>query len=488
VIYAVVPLVVAIVCLWLGRRLATVLVILAYLSIEGFLKLLSNYNRIVHVGLDIIVLLLAGYFVLQAVVERRAHLDELPYTKLILVYALWMVLQLLNPFSPGLTQSIAAFKIHLTMVPLYFIAASVFRNREDIIKFCFGMSLIVFVPYGMSLLQYALGPSSVLDLSPRFWVNLGYYHEFRPFGTSAVPGGSSVMAYLVVPLSVVLLSIPDARKTMKPLALLSIMLAAGTFIVSGVRQVFLACALIIAVMAVLMMMRRSGRIAVVAALVGLVGFGAYVGVQTYLRPMSKEAIARDPRSPDIWREREVTDRLLTLSTGSTYVTARDNPLAIIMVRATKFPFGAGMGRTGSASGTFKSNLTGNAESARIQAQVGWSDSFFADMIAEGGIPALIMLLWILIGMTWRAYRLSRTAQDPAIMAASAALCGFYVSVLAMSYGSTALLGNPVTAFFWFFSGMCAGMQKIESQQLKDRGQVEVLEDAAEDGLTPATWR
>ena len=169
-IYAVVPLVVAIVCLWLGRRLATVLLILAYLSVEGFLKLLSNYNRIVHVGLDIIVLLLAGYFVLQAVVERRAHLDELPYTRLILVYAFWMVLQLLNPFSPGLTQSIAAFKIHLTMVPLYFIAASVFRNREDIIKFCFGMSLIVLVPYGMSLLQYALGPTSVLALSPRFWV------------------------------------------------------------------------------------------------------------------------------------------------------------------------------------------------------------------------------------------------------------------------------------------------------------------------------
>ena len=291
-IYAIVPLVVAIACLWLGRRLATALLILFYLSIEGFLKLMSNYNRVVHVGLDIIVLLLAGYFVLQAVVERRAHLDELPYTKLILVYAVWMVLQLLNPFSPGLLQSIAAFKVHLTMVPLYFIAATLFREPRDLIKFVFGLTLIVFVPYVMSLVQYALGPSSVLDLSPRFWANISYYHDWRPFGTSAVPGGSSVMAFLVTPLTIALLVAPGVRKTIKPIALISILLAAGTFVVSGVRQVFLGCVFAILVMGALMLMRRSGRIFVVVALVAVLGFGGYVGVATYLRPMAKEAIAQ----------------------------------------------------------------------------------------------------------------------------------------------------------------------------------------------------
>src|SRR5262245_24354002 len=169
--------------------MATAMMILAYLSIEGFLKMRSNYNQIVHVGLDIIVLSLALVLVLQAVVRQRAHLDELPYTRLILVYALWMVLQVLNPYSPGLVQSVASFKVHLTMVPLYFIAATLFDEPRDVVKFIFGLTLIAMVPYVVALVQYALGPSSVLDLSPRYWANISYYHDWRPFGTSAVPGG-----------------------------------------------------------------------------------------------------------------------------------------------------------------------------------------------------------------------------------------------------------------------------------------------------------
>ncbi len=484
-IYAVIPLLVALVCLWLGRRMATALVILGYLSIEGFLKLLSNYNRVVHIGLDVIVLSLAGSLVLGAVMEHRAHLDELPFTKLILVYALWMILQVLNPFSPGLVQSLASFKIHLTMVPLYFIAATLFRNTEDIIRFVFGLTIIALVPYAMSLIQYALGPSSFLDLSPRFWSNISYYHEFRPFGTSAVPGGSSVFAYLIVPISVGLLAIPTARRGMKPIAMLSILLAAGTFVVSGVRQVLLGCVLAVVTMAILLMMRRSGRVALIAAMLAVIGFAGYVGVTTFLRPMATEAVLRDPRAPDIWRQRDVTQRLGTLAHASVYREARDNPIPVIWTRVRKFPFGAGLGRTGSALGAFKEQIAVDMQSAAVQSEIGWADNFMADMIAEGGVPALIMLLAVLFGMTIQAFRLARTATDPVISVTAAAMAGFYLSIIAMSWGSQPLLGNPITAFFWFFSGMCAAMIRIEQNEARQREQAEALEDALDPGLRPS---
>lgn len=488
-IYAVIPLVVAFVCLWLGRRMASALLIMTYLSIEGFLKLLSNYNRIVHVGLDLIVLSLAAYLILQAIVERRAALDELPYTKLIMVYGLWMVLQLLNPFSPGLIQSIAAFKIHLTMVPLYFIAATLFRTPQDVTKFLFGMTLISLIPSSMALAQYALGPSSVLDLSPRFWANISYYHEWRPFGTSAQPGGASVFAFLIMPLTVALLVATGVRKTMKPIAVLAIFLAAGTFVVSGVRQVLLGCVLAIAVMAVLLMSRRSSRIGVVLALLAALGFGGYVGVATFLRPMATEAILRDPRAPEIWRQRDVTQRIFTLTSGSTYAQARANPIRIISYRAQHYPFGAGLGRTGSTLGAFKEQVNADATNRATQADVGWTaDNFFADMIVEGGIPALIMIMWILIGMLFRALRLARRADDPIIGATAAALTGFYFSILVMSYGSQPLLGNPITAYFWFFSGMCAAMQRIEHHEVAQRAQAEALDEAMDTGALPASFR
>jgi hypothetical protein len=463
VIYAVIPVLLAVICVWLGRRMATALLILGYLSIEGFLKLLSNYNRVVHVGLDIVVLSLALVLVLQAVMQRRAHLDELPYTKLILAYAVWMILQLLNPFSPGLVQSVASFKTHLTMVPLYFIGATLFEKPRDIIKFIFGITLIHCLPYGMALVQYALGPTSVLDLSPRFWQNISYYHEWRPFGTSAVPGGTSVFAYLITPLALVLLVAP-VRHMIKPLAMMSIALAMGTFVVSGVRQVFLGCVLAILVMAALQLSRRRSRIAFVAALAVAISAGAYIGVQTYLRPLATEAVLRDPFAPDIWRERDVTTRLMTLTNTNTYREARDNPIKTIAYRAQHYPFGAGLGRTGSAAGAFQKQIAQNAESMTVQADVGWTaDNFWADMIVEGGVPAAIMLTWILFGMMHRAYKLAREAEDKTISATAAALAGFYFSIAVMSWGSQPLLGNPITAYFWFLSGMCAAMQRMETR-------------------------
>lgn len=487
-LFAVIPVLLAVVAVWLGRRMATALLILAYLSIEGFLKMLSNYNAVVHVGLDIIVIALATVLVLQAVVQQRAHLDELPYTRLILVYCVWMVLQLLNPFSPGLIQSIASFKVHLTMVPLYFIAAGLFHEPRDVAKFIFGLTVIMLLPYAMALAQYALGPSSVLDLSPRYWMNISYYHDWRPFGTSAVPGGTSVYAFLITPLTLVLLVAPGMRNGMKPIAVLAIALAMGVFVVSGIRQVFLGCVLTILMMATLLMSRRRSRIAAVGALAIAVGAGAYVGVQTFLRPMATEAILRDPRSPDIWRQRDVTTRLLTLTSGQTYREARANPVSVILYRARHYPFGAGMGRTGSAAGAFQRQLS-SATNSRVQADVGWTaDNFWADMIVEGGLPAAIMLTWILVGMMRGGWRLARDAEDPVIIATAAALTGFYFSVLVMSWGSQPLLGNPITAYFWFLSGMLVAMRRMDDRRRQEEQDADEAEDSDEVALAPATAR
>ena len=479
--FAVIPVLLAVVAVWMGRRMATALLIMAYLSIEGFIKMLSNYHPLVHIGLDIIVLALTAVLLLEAVVRRRLHLDSVPYTRLILVYAAWMLLQVFNPYSPGLIQSVASFKVHLTMVPLFFIAATLFNEPRDVMKFLFGLTVISFVPFIVALMQYALGPSSVLDLSPRYWQNISYYHDWRPFGTSAVPGGAAVFAYLIAPLTLVLLVVPGTRNALKPIAAIAIALAAAAFVVSGVRQVFLGCVLTILVMTTLLMSRRSGRVAVTTGFLVLVTAGAFVGVQTFLRPMATEAILRDPRAPEIWRQRDVTTRLLTLTEGRTYREARENPVHIITYRATHYPFGAGLGRTGSAAGAFQRQLTQNAQNARVQADIGYTaDNFWADMIVEGGIPAAVMLTFLLLALLRRGWRLARRAQAPVVVATAAACAGFYFSTLVMSWGSQPLLGNPITAFFWFLSGMLVALDRMDQRDAEA-----VDHEGAPDELVPA---
>ncbi|MEK6610263.1 MAG: hypothetical protein AABZ35_05035, partial [Gemmatimonadota bacterium] len=338
--YAAIPLILAVVCVMLGRRMLTLLIILGYLEVEGFLKLVSNYNRFVHVGLDIIVLSLAGTMVLVAVTARRASLPDLPWVRLILLYVLWLFLELFNPYSAGIIPSLASFKTHLTMIPLYFLAAEIFREPKDIIRFITALTLLAFVPYVASLAQYALGPASMLDLSARAWQNISYYHEWRPFGTSAVPGGSSVIAFLVTPLAVVLLVTPREWPRVRLIATVGILLAGGVFVVSGVRQVFLGCVLAVVLMAGLAASRGRGRGVLALVFVLALGTGSYVAVQTFLRPMAREALQSERSIPNIWRERDVTDRLATLTQARTYFQARGNPIYGIKLRLIRYPFGA----------------------------------------------------------------------------------------------------------------------------------------------------
>jgi hypothetical protein len=461
--YAIVPVLVAAVLAWLGLRLLSLVIILGYLAVEGFLKLLSNYHPLVHVGLDVVVLAFAGTLVLGAVIRRGAGLPRLPWTWLILLYVLWIGLQVFNPHSAGLLVSLASFKIHLTMIPLYFITAALLPSVHEVRRFLAALVLIALVPFVMALGQYALGPQSVLDLSPRFWQNISYFHEWRPFGTSAVPGGASVFAYLAAPIALVLLVSPGEGTRHRALAVLGIAGAAGAFIVSGVRQTFLGCVLAILTMVALGLTRGRGRGLAALGVVVVLGFGSYVAVETFLQPMATENIERDPRAPDIWRERDVTERLLTLGSAETYLTARANPINGIVRRIRSYPFGAGLGRTGSAYSALQSRLTADPTSARISRDVAFSDNFFSDMVVEAGVPGMVMLTTLLLGMLVGAVKLALRAREPAVATTAAALAGFYASVVMMSWGSQPLLSNPITAYFWVFSGLLAALRRIETE-------------------------
>lgn len=462
-LYAVTPLAVAVLCIWLGRRILTVVVVFAYLGIEGLLKLLSNYNRVVHVGMDVIVLAIAAAWVAEAIVSRRARLPHLPWTALIAAYAVWIVLELLNPYSAGLLPSLAAFKTHLTMIPLYFIAASVVRDRRGLIVLCAALSALALVPFASALLQYAAGPQSVLDLSPRFWQNVSFYHEWRPFGTSAVPGGESVFAFVVTPVALLLLLAPEQRAPLRWLAAVTILLAAGTFVVSGVRQMLLGCALAVLVMAALLVTRGRSRGLVAVVFVALLGAGAYGGVQAWLTPLSTENVKKYALSPDIWRERNVVDRLMTMTKTGTLLQARQGAPAAIWYRVRHYPFGAGLGRTGAGAGAFMTLINSDPKSAAIEREVGWSDNFWADEIVEAGIPGLLIWATMLVGLVVNAVTLARRARDPLVATAAAAIAGLFFTYAVISWGSQPLLSNPTLAYFWLLAGVLAALRRMDAE-------------------------
>ncbi len=463
-LYAAIPLALALLCLWLGRRLLTLLVIFAYLSVEGTLKLLSNNNPIVHVGIDIIVLTVAGYWVMEAVVSRRARLPHLPWIRVVALFTAWVLALVFHPLSAGLYVSLASFKMHLTMIPLYLMTAALVRTREDIVRLLIGLTAIALVPYAAALLQYALGPSSVLDLSSRYWAQIAQFHEWRPFGTSNIPGGAAVWALLATPAAIALLRVPGLSRRTRTLAVVAIAGAAGTLAVSGIRSIVVGLLLAILVMAAVVMGRGRGRGIVTLLMVVVLAVGGYVAVTSILKPIAREAVITDPRSLAIWRQQDVTDRLGTLAHLGTLTTARTGALGRIWDRIEHYPFGAGLGRTGVAGGNLYSRLTATPQSAEIERDVGWSDNYFADMISETGVPGVIMMMTILIGLMVGATKLAGRAGDTLAVDLCAGIAGLFFAILVMSWGGQPLMTNPVTAYFWLFAGLYAAALRLETER------------------------
>ena len=461
--YAAIPLALALLCLWLGRRLLTLLVMFAYLAVEGALKLLSNNNAVVHVGIDIIVLSVAAYWLMEAVVNRRTSLPDLPWIRTVALFAVWVLALVFHPLSAGLYVSLASFKMHLTMIPLFVMTAALVRTREDVVRLLAGLTAIALVPFAAALLQYGLGPSSVLDLSPRYWMQIARFHEWRPFGTSNIPGGAAVYAFLAAPPAIVLLRVPGLSKRVRELAAVAVVGAVAALAVSGVRALDVALLLAILGMAALMTARGKGRGIVTLLLVVVLGVGSVVAVTSILRPIARQAVITDPRSLAIWRQQDVTDRLGTLAHLGTLTTARAGALGRIWERATHYPFGAGLGRTGVAGGNLYARLTATPQSAEIERDVGWSDNYFADMISETGIPGVLMMMTILIGAMVGAARLSHRARDPLLSYLCAGVAGLCFAILVMSWGGQPLMTNPIQAYFWMLLGLYAAALRLDGE-------------------------
>lgn len=126
---------------------------------------------------------------------------------------------------------------------------------------------------------------------------------------------------------------------------------------------------------------------------------------------------------------------------------------MIWDRVAAFPFGAGLGRTGSAAAALRDELRRDALGEMIQDRYGFQDNFFAAMLVETGVPGTLLLTAILIGVGVLAVRVARRAPRPDDSAFGALAAGFVLAFLVMSWGSQPLMANPTAAVFWLLGGM-----------------------------------
>ena len=448
------PFIAAFLALTVRNRTQALVVLFSYLSIEGLLKLVSNYHPVVHLGMDIALLLVVGIWVAGAMARHEAAIPRAPFLFVLLLHTIWVMLLVLSPYTASVVVGVASWKVHLTMIPLYFIGYLAAEDEDAPRVFMRGLTIFWCFAFLVTVLQFIGGPGGPFDLGDVYLQRLADFHEWRPFGLSALPGGQAVYAFIALPFAFALVLRGDYRFR-DPWIIATILGSLIVFFISGGRQIFLGSMIAVLTMLGLQVVRGRGRAAGAFLMLVVAGIGSWVVVREYVQPAADQAILQARGVPEIWRSRSSSDRFRTLLDPLVYRDARPGGIGLIVDRVKAFPLGAGLGRTGSASSKFEAELNASPLGREIQDRYGFADNYFAAMLVETGIPGTLMLTLVALGLLVLAIRVSRRAEDQADAAFGALVAGYLVALMVMSWGSQPLMANPTQAFFWVLGGMVA---------------------------------
>ena len=415
-----------------------------YLLFDGAIKVNSNYHPILHVGQDLLLILLMARSCWEQGSGGFQKITRTPHFGFFLTFCAWILVQYVNPFGLGLLPSIAGTKVYISMLCLFFL---IFHHipREDVSKLLRWILFLATLESGLAVLEYLYGQSWMLALHPRYSEMISTQFGgifYRPFGTTAIPGGPSVWAMLAAPIAGYFLEKPDARKIDRVLPLLFIAVAVPTLIFCQVR----VSMLVASAGFLLTMLRPTRGIFIRVAGSAVLGALLVYSVSAWFNSNTTENFR--------WisglsaEQREILfQRTTSLSSGETYMSARGGSWTEAMALADMTWLGIGLSRVGAASEPW---------AARIQADPyfgsrwAFADNLFKAIFTELGIFGLgAWFLFIgasLMTLYRGAFSFSRGQKgDPSVVWMSAT---FVTLLVICGIGNEGILYNPVSGIFW----------------------------------------
>jgi len=422
-----------------------------YLGFEGMAKILVNYHPVIHVGADILITLLCIKWFLSRLILRKSVFTNLPpLSTLFALHFTWFAIAFFNPYSLGLYPSLAGVKVYVTMFTLYAFGYYLATDIKQIHRFMGVWLLVAAIQVVTSLYQASVGPESVLSISPYYAKPLlkhqGY--AFRPFGTTANAGASSIflsvtgafMAYfliaykkmiprilmlLLVPLSVFTLLLCQVRS-----ALVKFILGSGLFLMGSLRRG-----------------GGKGRVRALGAVAVLAGLLIFALPTLTTRWSSQQS--------DTMR---AIERSVSIFDAKTVRHARRGVLDRIILFAKEVPLGAGLSRTGSAGGKFQNRIKMDL----FFPEGFFTDNFWAATIVDLGIPGSLILSIIIFTILFRGYRSYRQLKSLQLVYLNVAFLSALIPIVIGLWGAEGVIYNPEAAFFWFFSGVMLKLPTLDT--------------------------
>jgi len=411
-----------------------------YLFLDGALKILSNYNPVLHVGQDIFLLSIL-LRVFSSAEFRWQQWVKTPFFLLFLLFVSSVLVQYVNPFGLGLLPSLAGTKVYLSGILLFFLLYHGLRNSE-IKGLCIWIVILGTMQGMIALTEYFLFPEAIFQLHPKYAQIAGEKfvgNFYRPFGTTTSPGAPSVWIFLCTPFALHLLLF---GKHWRPRFLSLAFFAVGipTLLVCQTRSAMVLTALMMAAFFCAPAGRRWLRF---GGLCLLIGFGA-LHLGPGLHQGSLESSLLD-LGVDPLKAEQVNRRLVTLLDPVTYVTSRRGATAKMLELAEITPFGIGLSRVGAASAVWKERIAKDKEFGKAWA---FADNVYRAIFTELGVFGL--LSWLLLVVSISVFLVRKSVKSK-VQGRRAFLwiCGTIPLVLlAGGLGSEGILYMPVSAFMW----------------------------------------
>ncbi len=417
----------------------------AWCWLDGTIRGLLHSDPVSIVARDLVLAVLVAGWGAQRLQNR--HLDPIrvpPGTLLVALFAVNCLLQVMNPFSPGLLQSIGGLKTHLSAIPLLFLGYDVIRRPAQVRSLFLFLTLITLIMGLASYVQYAHGPSWTYAHFPgsqdTISQNLGAFKSgevrgmtatFKPPGTTTAGGGSGFYAGIIFPIAFVL-------------PLLSGSLRFST----GARAAFAAVLLAF----ILVIFVNEVRSALVIAFCGVLVSSLLIGGKLRVRMLAAIAVCLILGGAAYSFSQAVSGGGVTDRFASTFADPVD---ALHKDRRTFFddavfivthsPLGVGLGRVGGAGG----RLGGGGTDPGFAV---FSEAYLGSIMYETGIIGGLLITALTLFFIERGISALRRLADPDSRLLATAIITTLVLVFANFFVSPILLGPPGSVLFWLLSG------------------------------------
>lgn len=421
-------------------------VYLAWCWMDGTIRGVFGGGPLLIVARDIVLGIIVVGWGAQRLHSRAADPIRWPPGSLLIgLFVLICLLQVLNPYSLGLLQSIGGLKLHLSPIPLFFVAYDTFRRREQVRALFVFLTLATLVIGVVSFVQYTQGEAWTWAHFPgtkdaisqsvhptQAGTEVGEAGLFKPPGTTAFGGGVGGYVGSVFPLTFALLMLSGKTAALRvPKALWVGVLPAfvAVMLINGLRSAPVGAAAEIVLMGLVIGGRFRARMFLGIAVCLVLGMAAV----TYSESISQGGVAdrfsstlADPVGEMHQDRRTFFDDVASISVNS--------------------PMGVGLGRMLAGSGRLGTN-------AHDLDFIVYSESYLGEMMFETGIIGGILITAIAVAfLVWGGHALTRL-HAPEDRFLAAAMFGLLAVIFLNFFTSPVLMGPPGSVLFWLLNGI-----------------------------------